>query len=227
MRQLFFLLLLCLINPVFAYQVEPMISHIDTLGANNRISYRVINTSNQKLPLEVAVMRRTFDAQGKEKLTPAEDDFLVLPPQTTVAPGQYQMFRAQYIGPPVMAESASYRIIFKQLALQGKEKVSSVKMLFNFATLVMVSPQDVEGNLQTSVNCQAEECLMTMTNTGSGVVSLLEGELSINGKTAADWETLQNIIPASYLMPSQEVSFSLGSLIETTDSVSSATYHLQ
>lgn len=203
-----------------------MISHIETLGADNRIAYRVINTSNTLLPIEVSVMRRTFDENGTEKLTPAEDDFLVLPPQTSIEPGQYQMFRAQYLGEPVLPESVSYRIIFKQLALNEKNNVSSVKMLFNFATLVMVSPKGVTGNLQTGLECD-DECIMTLTNTGSGVVPLLEGELHINGTAVADWNELQNIVPASYLMPTQSVNFSLSTLEKNAGNISSASYHFQ
>ena len=203
---------------VDAYEVEPMIAEIQATSGNNRVTYRVANPSETTLPLEVEVYKRSFDDNQVEQLVET-DDIIVLPPQTEVAAQSYQVFRAQFIGDPRLAETQSYRIVFKQLPLKSEPNGEpEINMVFNFATLLFVNPQQGIEDLQQQLACTngADNCELVLTNNGNQVVNLNGSQLIINadGERAVDWAMYRELLPVSYLMPSHTIRLALASLNE-------------
>ena len=177
---------------VDAYEVEPMIAEIQATSGNNRVTYRVANPSETTLPLEVEVYKRSFDENQVEQLVET-DDIIVLPPQIEVAAQSYQVFRAQFIGDPRLAETQSYRIVFKQLPLKSEPNGEpEINMVFNFATLLFVNPQQGIEDLQQQLDCDNtdKECELVLTNNGNQVVNLNGSQLIINanGERAVDMD---------------------------------------
>ena len=203
---------------VDAYEVEPMIAEIQATSGNNRVTYRVANPSETTLPLEVEVYKRSFDENQVEQLVET-DDIIVLPPQIEVAAQSYQVFRAQFIGDPRLAETQSYRIVFKQLPLKSEPNGEpEINMVFNFATLLFVNPQQGIEDLQQQLDCDNtdKECELVLTNNGNQVVNLNGSQLIINadGERAVDWTMYRELLPVSYLMPSHTIRLALASLNE-------------
>ncbi len=217
-----FLLILSASLPSFAYQVQPMVSELQTTGSNSSITYRVINPADTSIPIEVEVMRRSFDENMQEVLTPDDSDFIVLPPQIDVPANGYQVFRAQYIGDGDFDTTQSYRIVFKQLPLQNQEQQSQVNMIFNFATLVFVSPPEAQGQLQQTLDCQEKSaCMLTVTNVGDGVMPLIQSILQVNGEQLADWAWLQQAIGMTYLMPKHVLKIDISELVADLSQITS------
>lgn len=210
------LMLLALAMPAAAYQVQPMIVEIDSVGRNSMITYRLQNPGNVPLPVEVAVMRRTFDENQKEVLVPAEKSFLVLPPQIEVPPGGYQIFRAKYLGNPKLEQTDSYRIIFKQLPVTEDKENSGVKMMFNFATLVFVTPKGVTPENQSKLDCKtAEACHLTVSNHGKRVLDLSHFAYHFDdGGKVVDWNEMQKLSPGRFVMPGHQLVLDIKSLFE-------------
>lgn len=207
----------------FAYQVQPMVAELQTVGNRSSITYRVINPSETSLPIEVEVYKRSFDAEQKEILTLEEEDFIVLPPQIEVPANGYQVFRAQYIGDGELDSTQSYRIIFKQLPLESEGTESQVNMIFNFATLVFVSPPDSKGELKQEVKCETEDaCALNIVNTGNQVVNLVQSALHINGEMNKDWQWVQAQIPVTFLMPDHTLHIPLAEIASETENLQSA-----
>ena len=214
-------LLLCLMVPAWAYQVQPMIVEMQSVGKNSLVTYRLQNPANTPLPVEVEVYKRTFDENLQEVLVPAEKDFVVLPPQIEVAANGYQVFRAKYLGKPDLAQTQSYRIVFKQLPLEDeKEKAKAgVKMMFNFATLVFVTPDGVSYAAQSQLNCpMVENCKLTIANKGKKVLDLAHFDFAFSFKDGEgkklNWTQFQPITKGRFIMPEHHVQLDLSKLTE-------------
>ena len=210
------LLLLMLAASARAYQVQPMIVEMDAQGKKTLATYRLQNPGAEPLPVEVAVFKRTFDDEQKEVLVPAEDDFLVLPPQIEVPANGYQVFRAKYLGKPNLAQTESYRIVFKQLPLADTKDKSGVKMMFNFATLVFVHPQGVNAKPTSELDCKTiEACTLTIGNTGTRVLDLSHYDYRFDGEQRTfDWSRFQAITPGRFIMPGHKMTLILKDLLE-------------
>ncbi|BBN82561.1 hypothetical protein PA25_25460 [Pseudoalteromonas sp. A25] len=213
MRKL--LLLLCLSLPAMAYQVQPMIVDLASHGKDSLVTYRLQNPGSSPLPIEIEVYKRTFDDNQKEVLVSAEEDFIVLPPQIEVPANGYQVFRAKYLGAPELAQTHSYRIVFKQLPLPEDEQQSGVKMVFNFATLVFVSPEGVNAVQNTSLNCvQLDDCQLTISNQGKRVLDLSQFEYHFHqGETVVNWAQFQSVTTGRFIMPGHSMSVNLKALL--------------
>ena len=215
LRTLLFILTLFAVS-AHAYQVQPMIAEVSSQGRESLATYRLQNPGNEALPVEVEVFKRTFDEQQKEVLVPAEGDFLVLPPQIEVPANGYQVFRAKYLGKPNLKQTESYRIVFKQLPLADDKAKSGVKMMFNFATLMFVSPKGIVAKQQSELNCaKADDCKLTISNQGKRVLDLSHFDYQFNdGKKVVDWATFQSITSGRFIMPTHQVELDLAPLME-------------
>lgn len=209
-------MLLALAMPAAAYQVQPMIVEIDSAGKGSMITYRLQNPGNSALPVEVAVMRRTFDENQKEVLVPAEKSFLVLPPQIEVPAGGYQIFRAKYLGSPKLEQTDSYRIVFKQLPVSDDKEQSGVKMMFNFATLVFVTPKGVTPENKSELDCKVPEaCNFTISNNGKRVLDLSHFAYHFDdGGKVVEWNEMQKITSGRFIMPGHHMVLDIKPLLE-------------
>src|SRR3546814_18237806 len=75
---------------------------------------------------------------GELELTPADEQFLVFPPQRIVPPQSQQVFRVQYIGEPELATSEIYYMQIRQIPVDIAAGQSQVQIVVNFNVLVNV-----------------------------------------------------------------------------------------
>ncbi|ESP94302.1 MULTISPECIES: molecular chaperone [Pseudoalteromonas] len=227
MRLLMFLLFWLSI-PAIAYQVQPMIVDLAAHGNKSLVTYRLQNPSENTLPIEIEVYKRTFDENQQEILVPAEDDFIVLPPQVEVKAKSYQVFRAKYLGSPELKETHSYRIVFKQLPLPDEDDKSGVKMVFNFATLVFVSPDGIKAQQQSEISCEKiDDCKLTIANKGKRVLDLSHFDYHFHqGETVISWAKLQSITSGRFIMPGHKMEVDLKPVITNKPSKSAELINL-
>ncbi|GEA60036.1 fimbrial biogenesis chaperone [Vibrio comitans] len=202
-RILFAALLLVLVTAVHAFEVEPMVMQLDTSGRLSKGSYTVRNDSEDLLPVEVHVFKRVLDENGEESLVASEGDFLILPPIGNIKPKSFQTFKVRYLGIEPLSVSTSYRIVFEQLKIKNQETKTGVNVLFNFGTLVFVSPQNVKPQLSTEINDNA----IAVSNIGTGVATMHGRSLSVadenNNKQEVQWSEVADLAGAGYLLPGQ------------------------
>jgi len=131
---------------------------------------RVENTDATPLPVELHVERRHIGLNGEDLREPADDDFVIFPPQGIVPPNGFQNFRVQYIGDPAITETALYVVTVAQLPVDtSATDASGVKFLFNLGTSVAVSPPGTTANVVTkSVEPSATAGMLKVTVVNEG-----------------------------------------------------------
>src|SRR5690606_11070198 len=91
--------------------VEPLF--IETQPGQSA-AIRVRNSSSVRQTVEVSIAERVADEAGEVARVPADDDFILFPPQSVIEPNSVQVFRAQSIN-PTLDRSKSYYITVRQL----------------------------------------------------------------------------------------------------------------
>lgn len=138
-------------TPAFAQRVEPMSYSMAPSGNGATQSLRIENTTQSAMTVELTVNKISVDDYGNETKTPAEDDFLIFPPQAIIKPGKTQAVRVKYIGDPKIEQSAAYRISVGQLPINlGGSTGGAVGFVINFHTLATIAPKDSVAELHVS-----------------------------------------------------------------------------
>lgn len=189
-------------------RVEPMSYDLTPSGTDSREDLRVENTSAQPTPVDVFVERREILPDGSEKRTPADDDFLIFPPQGIVPGNGFQTFRVQYVGPPI-TKTVLYSVTVAQqpVDMTGSGD-SGVQVLFNMGTLAAVSPTGSEPKLVVegvTAGAEAAKLQVTVSNEGNRYTRLRTGRWTFkaaNGVTEVlEGEALQKAVAQPLIEP--------------------------
>src|SRR3546814_11841004 len=95
-----------------------MVVEMETRGSDAvaRIDVQNINPGN--LAFQTRVFRMTIDDDGKMIETPADDQFLIFPPQGVLPGGGRQVVRLQWVGNPDLAASEAFYVSVEQLPVE-------------------------------------------------------------------------------------------------------------
>lgn len=139
-------LLLALAPAVLAFSVQPLLVELEP-GSSGSI--RVENTRSTPLTVEVSITRRSVDEHGQQTRTPADDDFVVLPPQLVIAPGRVQVVRLQWVGDTPPTQSISYYANLREVpvALAPTQGGAQVQLAFAFDIAVQLIPHGARADL--------------------------------------------------------------------------------
>lgn len=134
-----------LVTPASAMRVSPMVVEMETRGGNAVARIEVQNINAGKLAFETRVYRMDMDADGNLTETPADDQFLIFPPQGALPASGRQVVRLQWVGDPEMATSQAYYVSVEQLPIafdpgSEEEVAAQVQVLYNMRALVVVAP---------------------------------------------------------------------------------------
>jgi fimbrial chaperone protein len=133
-------------------RVSPMVSEISTRGAGSSARIEVQNVGSAALPYETRITRIDFDDEGDLVETPADEDFLVFPPQGVVPVGGRQVIRVQWVGDPDLAVSRAYYVGIRQLPVELDEPTEDgvaarVQVVYHMKSLVTVAPPGVKADV--------------------------------------------------------------------------------
>jgi fimbrial chaperone protein len=107
---------------------------------------RARNTSDKPMTLELDVVARQVNREGIQTRVPADDDFVLLPPQAVVPPQGSQVFRLQAL-PTGDLQSKSYFVTVHQLPVKMEDLQgggAQLQMVFAFDVAVHVVPQGAQ-----------------------------------------------------------------------------------
>lgn len=241
-----FLSLFLFSSTAAAYELTPMTMALDEVGRNSSGVFRVYNNHATPLTLELSTMRRMLKDSYYNETAPAEDDFMLMPPQAYIAPGDFQVFRVRYLGNEPLDQSVGYRIIFRQLPVDlAPVDGTGVSFLMHVHAPVYVSPVGVESSISTSldfndlheetrfdtklVNLDNPDGVIVLNNSGDGVEDLSVGELKItleSGETRSlKWTEFSKGVFVRHILPGGESRIPVELLALGTDQrVTSAQY---
>ncbi len=134
------LMALAAVSAANAMTVAPMQVEMTSAGSRSHAQVSVVNTSDRPLPVEAAIKGLSLDEVGKQTITPAGEDFLVMPPQALIPPGATQNFRVQWLGDPLMAQSRSYLLLLNQIPLKLPKSGIGVQVVLGMGVMINVAP---------------------------------------------------------------------------------------
>ncbi len=140
---------------VVAMRVSPMVSELTTSGAGAVARIEVGNIGNASMPFETKITRIHFDETGTLIETPADEDFIVFPPQGLVPVSGRQVVRAQWIGRPDIPTSQAYYLWVRQLPvetdpekIEGTDASVSIDILYTMKALIVVAPPGAKPEVE-------------------------------------------------------------------------------
>ena len=183
-------------SAVRAHQVEPMAYTMTPSGQMATKRVIVTNTDGAPIDVELTAFSVDVDIDGKRTFTPADNAFLIYPPQATVKPGTAQSFQVRYIGAPNLDKGRLYVVKVSQLNVSYTEKESAagitsrVGIVLNFNTTVVVQPAKLLASVSVikplTTGTDGRQ-MVTVKNAGDGVADLstLHWVATYDGKTEA------------------------------------------
>lgn len=173
-----------------AHEVEPLIIDLAPSGRGASATMRVTNRDPVPVAVEIYAERRLIDEFGNETRERADDDFLLVPAQLRVEPGQTSTFRIRYIGEPV-ERSVGYAVTVAQLQLENVEQ-TGVQILVNFAASVHVVPRNAKSDLTASaarIDTGEDGKAMVgfvITNAGNRHQGMAAGRITLSNAAGAE-----------------------------------------
>ncbi len=142
-------------TPAMAMRVSPMILEMESRGSAAVARIEVQNINKGNLAFQTRVYRMDYDANGNITETPADDQFLIFPPQGVLPTGGRQVIRLQWVGDPDLATSQGFYVAIEQLPIAldpGAEEGVGAKLqiLYNMRALVVVAPPGAEPNIKAT-----------------------------------------------------------------------------
>lgn len=139
--------------PVLAMRVSPMVLEMESRGSGAVARVEVQNINKGNLAFETRVFLMTFNEQGEMVETPADDRFLIFPPQGVLSAGARQVVRLQWVGEPDLAASSAYYVSVQQLPVAFEPKANEsigaqVQVLYNMRALVVVAPPGAKPDVK-------------------------------------------------------------------------------
>lgn len=131
---------------VQAARVTPMALDLEPTGTRSSGRIELTNNEDRQLPMEVRMYKGIIGERGELELEPADEKFLVFPPQTLVGPNAQQVFRIQYLPDEIPTESEVYYAAVSQVPVQLPADQSRIQVVMRFNVLVNVVPDGTEPN---------------------------------------------------------------------------------
>lgn len=141
--------------PASAMRVSPMVVELESRGGDAVARIEVQNVNPGNLAFETRVYKMTFDENGNIVETPADDRFLVFPPQGVLPAGGRQVIRLQWVGAPDLAASEAYYVSVNQLPVELAPSTTDtvgvqVQVLYNMRALAVVAPPGAKPDVEVA-----------------------------------------------------------------------------
>lgn len=136
-----------------AMRVSPMVSELTTTGAGSAARIEVGNIGSSPLPFETVITQIEMDGEGQLTETPADENFLVFPPQGLVPANGRQVVRVQWVGEPNIDTSKAYYLWVRQLPVETSPTQEGggavqVSVLYTMKALIVVAPPGAQPDVQ-------------------------------------------------------------------------------
>ena len=175
-----------------AFDIQPTASVIDLPHNRSGITLVVRNPRKVDLAITTEIVERFVQEDGSEQQTPADDLFVVFPPQAVIPAGGSQALRVQWLGAPP-TPSRSFHLFASEVPvkLEGGES-SQLQTILRMGASVHVAAAGTEPKpVVVASSPQAGGISLTLANEGERFVYLDSlaldfGGTQVAGKALAD-----------------------------------------
>lgn len=145
--------MLLVVGTAEAMRVSPMVSEMTTTGAGSSARVEVGNIGSAAMPYETLITEIEVGPDGEMIEKPADDSFLVFPPQGIVPTNGRQVVRVQWVGEPDIQTSRAFYLWVRQLPVDftptGEGGGSlQVSVLYTMKALLVVAPPGAQPDVQ-------------------------------------------------------------------------------
>lgn len=195
----FWPVLLCLfwlagIPAARAFKLAPITMHFEPSGRAASQAFRVENESEEQVAVQISILSRGMSLDGKEQNAPADDDFIVYPPQILLKPKQVQTLRVKWVGDARPQKELAYRILAEQLPInlsKEQETGAKINLIVRYLGSIYIVPKGAKPNvvIESALPHPAEngerKLAITFHNSGNAHTILRDLTLTLqaNGKT--------------------------------------------
>lgn len=128
-----------------AYEVTPMRIFLQPDRGQTSTTITINNVRDEALPVEIQVFRRLVAPDGEQTFEPADDDFIVFPPQVQIEAGQSQAIRIQFAG-SIGAVSEAYVVQVTEVPVNRLDG-TGIQFTYNFGVAVYLQPARARARL--------------------------------------------------------------------------------
>jgi len=183
-----------------AMTVEPVVVDLKAAGHGMNQVIAVENNGSYPLPVELTVQELALSSDGVHATGKDSGDVVAFPPQASIAPGQTQTFRIQYMGDPALGHSKHYYVTVAQLPVNLPQTPVGINVLYNFQVLVNVGPPGVRPALRISAAEIGRSAagnavpVLTVTNDSASYGYLSHGQLRLVEKDRSGHSVLNRVL---------------------------------
>ena len=137
-----FLFLFFISSNSFAFNVNPTVIELSSVGKASNGYLQVINDAKKPLPIEIVIYSVEVGEDGSVVKKEAGDEFLVFPPQSMIAAGATQNFKMKWVGAPDIKKSQHYIFSVNQIPVKpSATDDNKVEVVFNYSVIINVRPE--------------------------------------------------------------------------------------
>jgi fimbrial chaperone protein len=129
----------------FCFQLTPIVEDFAPSGPDATQTFRVSNTTEQRIAVRVDMLTREMLPDGSEENASASDLFSLFPPRMVLNPGETQALRVRWLGPEAVNTERAFRLRAEQVPVDfgnEEEQGGRLRILFRYMASVYVVPPD-------------------------------------------------------------------------------------
>lgn len=175
-----------------AFELIPMVQDFAPTGAQATQTFGVYNRDAEAVAVQISIVKRDVAFDGTETLTPAEEDFLVYPPQAVIAAGKVQLVQVRWLGNRAPTQELAYRIIAEQLPVNVAPRTEGlggrVNMLLRYEGALYILPNGAVPDIRLEEVNRVEtasgpKLAITLSNKGKAHGIVDEAVLTLRGRS--------------------------------------------
>lgn len=179
--KILFLALFLLTHQAHAFRLTPMVVDFAPQGKGTTQTVTLENPGNSRIAVQLEIMKRAIDVNGKENRSEPSSDFVLYPEQLVLEAGQKRNVRITWVGEAEPKVELPFRLVASQLpvALERPTNRADVKVNLKFvlqyvASLYVVPPEAKSRIVVTSASVKDGKAEVMLENEGN-TRRLLEG----------------------------------------------------
>lgn len=169
-----------------SYTLEPIVTVIELPSGASGETIIVRNPREFPLAVTFEIVERTVHEDGTETQTPADDLFLIFPPQAIVPAGNTQALRIQWIGPG-LSKSRSFTLYGVEAPVKlSDDSGSGIRTILKIGASVHVTQTGLRADPILTAAEKAEEGVrVSIANEGTRFVYVDDVALIFENKTVS------------------------------------------